>query len=68
MLGQYRVFSPLGVISLLGVVACLIQGVAGVLRGFLPIYSAGQSEAHQYSGAGCPCWRLSGPVHTKYVL
>ena len=46
----------------------LATGVAGVLQGFLPIYSAGQSGAHQYSGAGGPCWRLKGPVHPKYVL
>ena len=43
-----------GSVSPLGVVACLLQGVVGVLRGFLPIYSAGQSGAHQYSVAGSP--------------
>ena len=59
--------SVLWCVSPLGVVACLLQGVGGVLRGFLPIYSAGQIGAHQYSGAGSPCWWLNGPVHPEYI-
>ena len=34
--------------------ACLLQGIAGILHGFLPIYPTGLGEPYQDSGAGCP--------------
>ena len=49
--------------SLLAVVACLLQGIAGVLQGLLHIYSSGLGGAHQDSGVGCPFWWLHGPIH-----
>ena len=48
--------------------ACLLQGIAGVLQGFLPIHPSGLCAAHQHSGTGCPYWWLHGPIHPKYVL
>ena len=48
--------------------ACLLQGVGGVLQGFLSIYPAGLGGAHQDSGVGCPYWWWHGPIHPKYVL
>ena len=48
--------------------ACLLQGVAGILQGFLPIYPEGLGRAHQDSGAGCPYWWLHCPIHPKYIL
>ena len=47
---------------------CLLQVIARVLLGFLPIYPIGHGGAHQDSGAGCPYWWLHGPIHPKYVL
>ena len=64
MLGQYCVFPSLAAI----ITACLLQGVAGVLQGFLPIYPAGLGGAHHNSGAGCPSGWLHGTIHPKYVL
>ena len=54
--------------SPLVIVACLLQGVADVLQGFLPIYPAGFGEANQDSGAGYPYWWLHGPINPKYIL
>ena len=48
--------------------ACLLQGVAGILQEFLPIYPAGLGGAHQDSGAACPYWWLHGPINPKYGL
>ena len=62
MPGQYWVFPPLGV------VACLLQGVAAVLKGFLLLYPAKHGGAHQDFGAGCPYWWLHGPIHPKYAI
>ena len=48
--------------------ACLLQGVAGVLQGFLPIHLPGLGGAHQDSGEGCTYWWLHGPIHPKYFV
>ena len=55
-------------LSPLGIVPCLLQGVADVLQGFLPIYPAGLGETHQYSSMSCPYWWVHGPIHPKCVL
>ena len=52
--------------SPLGVVACLLQGIAAALQGFLPIYPAGFGGAHQDAGAVCLYWCLHGPINSKY--
>ena len=48
--------------------AWLLQCIAGILQGFLPIYPVGLGVAQQDCGAGCPCWWLHSPIHPKYVL
>ena len=49
--------------------ACLLQGVASVLEGFLPIYSAQLGGTHQDSGAVVHTGDCTThPIHPKYVL
>ena len=47
--------------------ACLLQGVAGVLQEFLPIYPAGTGGAHKDFVKDCLYGLLHGPIHPKYI-